>query len=70
MYITLIDISADFITYINDLTNISTICITILYVDDINLIFASNTLSSLSMLINIESSKISAWLAINKLTSM
>ena len=39
-----------------------------LYADDTNLIFSSDNLSRLNILMNTELSKIYSWLAINKLT--
>ena len=48
--------------------NISKLFKPVLYADDTNIIFSSDTISDLSDLMNSELKKLSSWLAINKLT--
>ena len=57
-----------FILYINDLPNISKLFKPVLYTDDTNIIFSSDTISDLSDLMNSELKKLSSWIVINKLT--
>ena len=57
-----------FILYINDLPNISKLFKPVIYADDTNIIFSSDTISDLSDLMYSELKKLSSWLAKNKLT--
>ena len=50
------------------MTNISKLFKPVLYADDTNIIFSSDTISDLSNLMNSELKNVSYWLAINKLT--
>ena len=57
-----------FLIYINDLQNISNDFKTILFADDTNIIFNSDSLGKLNVKMNKELEKLNKWLCANKLT--
>jgi hypothetical protein len=57
-----------FILYVNDIVNCSKLLHFILFADDTNLFFSSNTYKDLMLTVNMELKKLSEWFRANRLS--
>ena len=56
-----------FLIYINDLTTLSDKMLTIMFADDTSIFIKGNTIHKMEITINLEITRLSMWLTINKL---
>ena len=57
-----------FILYVNDMSNVSQLVKCVLFADDTNIIYSSNTIDDVDMIINMELKKLHTWFQVNKLS--